>query len=260
MTCADFFLSYVQGCAIINNKCMAQAQASNPSLVFGDQPMFTNVDDIKKFCIIAAAHISQLATWRFNQQRVGDGSNSEHEIWRLECLTRLHIGNLIYTVSAYATGGATSFEAWYMCIFHPVLEYEAWVTKGDAFSSADFTKDAQNVLGNNNYVHREGNLSTALSTKAVLEVLNRVIRLCKEHPYAWDHHAYVNLTGIGNANIATTYGEYYRVSETPRLIGMATNSSVWAPISVIYGLPGDVMLRRLRRGIKVNSFVFLMFC
>lgn len=163
---------------------MAQARASNPSLVFGNQSPGTAANEgieIQKFCIIAAAHISQLATWRFHQRGSDESSQiqgGEHEIWRLECLTRLHIGNLIYTASVYMTGGATSFEAWYMCIFHPVIEYESW-TKGDALSSADFTKDAQNVvvvLGAEKYVHREGNLSTALSTKAVLEVLNRVTR------------------------------------------------------------------------------------
>jgi hypothetical protein len=87
--------------------------------------------------------------------------------------------------------------------------------------------------------------------------------VCKEHPYAWDHHAYVNSTGsvnFENSSTASLYGYYYRFSETPRLIGMATNSStIWAPISVIYGLPGDVMLRRLRGSIKVRLLFFSFF-
>ena len=82
-----------QGCALVSNKCMSRVSAWGGG---SWTSFFTiemdgsehNAKDISHFCVVAAAHISHLAAFRFRANDNNSTPLGEHEMWRLECLTR----------------------------------------------------------------------------------------------------------------------------------------------------------------------------
>ena len=138
------------------------------------------------------------------------------------------------------------------------MEYEQYSLGKNILSVADFTADTMDVVGASQggdvYRHREGNMNTALSISAIISVVNNVKSVCENYPFAWDHHQW-----YASWFADDEFLDYYKISETRRLVSIATNASTqWAPICVIYGLPGDVLLRRLRGCIKVIFPVFIL--
>lgn len=94
-------------------------------------------DIVPNACLLLASHVSGLVVARL---RTGAGYVlSEPRAWRAECLTRLYIGKMIYTLLASYDLQNLAFEPWYMYVFHPLIEWEN-IFRGDGpLSDADFT-------------------------------------------------------------------------------------------------------------------------
>jgi hypothetical protein len=122
-----------QGCKSVYEKCLDDNPVKNMEGLLKNAPNSTVY--ISRLCIFHAAIASILCTARF--RKPGGTVVGENEAWRLECLARLHLGRMIYGLTELCNENLESFETWYMCIFHPLVEWEHVVLKGGALSKVN---------------------------------------------------------------------------------------------------------------------------
>lgn len=201
----------------------------------------TNASDLIILTMLCAVAIAILVGHRQDEEM------SDQRAWRLECITRLHIGNLIHTHYSLSSGGfAPPFEVWYMHAFHPLVEWET-MAGGNTIARASFVEPmVPEIKGM--FAMPTGDEEIWPNILALSETVKRISEMVEMHRYAWD-----TMWGFSD-QADSSAAKYYQFSRTMEMMAISQNGSIpWPPVCVTFGLPGQVLLDRLRISSQVTS-------